>query len=829
VTANALMSKESISALSAQTQRQRALSRQWLMALDGTEAAKVSPVTRVVTLLKEMQQTLQKEMGEDEDLFKKLGCWCNQNTYEKENAIADAEAKVAELESTIETLAAKSAELKSKIAETEKQVSGDKEALATATAQREKEQNEFHDKEVNSIQDIENLKAALVILGKHQTGAFPQLSLSFLALRSKKNDWEDSSADHAIDEFMAQTSVETPPRSEPAQVDPGLPQQDTAAPDQEESQVQNTGDSWVQKDTFTSESAQVDQELPLQDTLAPNQVEPQVQHTEESAPADIDQELTQQDAPTPDQVKSQNSWTQTSTSTSEHAQAAQELPLHSTSLQHIGDSWTQEEKFTLQRALEAATSFTQAHHSEGYNPAYNAQSGEVLGVMQTLKEEMEADLKEVQQLEKERAAAFEELRSSKKMEIEAGEKKAEQKEDELASTDMNLAEAEEDLDQTSRELSENQKFMTNLKSTCDDADTEFEARKKARLSEMNAVADTIEILTEDDARDAMKGTFSFVQVASSSKLLQSRRKRASRLLRRSAARMQSPALSVLATGVELDAFTKVRKAITDNIEMMKKQQADEVKKHDWCNSELHETELSTMKKQEIAEYSEAKAGELESKIKNLEVEIEEASSEISELEVNLQRASENRKQENSEYQMTFEDQTLTIAVLHKALDRLAEFYDKEFFVQTQAHGERQSPPVPQMEYSPNKGAGGATAMIEKLIADAKGLIRDARNAESEAQAAYEQTIEDTNIAIENLQKKATRKLRAKTKSTKDLIATKKQVAEAEVELKGLAKYNKNLHDECDYILNNFDLRQQARNQEMEAMQQALQILKGASD
>jgi len=120
-------------------------------------------------------------------------------------------------------------------------------------------------------------------------------------------------------------------------------------------------------------------------------------------------------------------------------------------------------------------------------------------------------------------------------------------------------------------------------------------------------------------------------------------------------------------------------------------------------------------------------------------------------------------------------------------------------------------------------------MIEKLIADAKGLIRDARNAESEAQAAYEQTIEDTNIAIENLQKKATRKLRAKTKSTKDLIATKKQVAEAEVELKGLAKYNKNLHDECDYILNNFDLRQQARNQEMEAMQQALQILKGASD
>lgn len=720
--ANAVLSKEAVGT-AATTQRQKALAHEWLGALQGTE--KDSPVTRVVNLLKEMQTTLQKEMEEDEDLFKKLGCWCNQNTDEKQNSIAAAEAKIAELESTIETLTARSAELKTKIAETEKKVVGDKETLATATAQREKEAKKFHGKELDSIQDIENLKAALVILSKHQD--FAQVSFSFIQETQRETGWEDSSsASRSFDEFMAENGAAN--MAEPA------------------------SQKFLQQETAGNRPA----------------------------PAKA-------------------------------------------------DGLTQADKLVVQRAMKTVTSFAQAHHSEGYYPSYGAQSGEVLGVMQTLKDEMEADLKEAQKLEKERAAAFAELRSSKTMEIEAGEKMAEQKEDELATTDMDLAEAKEDVDETKAALAADQKFVTNLKSTCKDADSKFEERKKNRLEEIEAVADTIEILTEDEARDAMKGTFSFMQVSSSTTVYETRRLHASRVLRSAAAATQAPILSALATSVELDAFTKVKKAIQDNIDMLKLQQADEVEKHDWCNAELKKNEMSTMKNQEIKEDGEAEAGKLESKIKRLMVEVEQAKEQISELQVNLQRASENRKQENSEYQKTFEDQTLTIAVLHKALDRLAEFYDKEFFMQTKAHGAKQTPPVPQMEYSKSKGAGGVMSMIEKLIFDAKKLVKEAREAEASAQAAYEETIEDTNTAVENLQKEVTNKLRARTKAKKDLTATKKDIADAKKELDGLAKYNADIHEECDYILKNYDLRQQARDQEKEALQQALQILKGAMD
>ena len=56
----------------------------------------------------------------------------------------------------------------------------------------------------------------------------------------------------------------------------------------------------------------------------------------------------------------------------------------------------------------------------------------------------------------------------------------------------------------------------------------------------------------------------------------------------------------------------------------------------------------------------------------------------------------------------------------KALDKLANFYDKSALMQKS----KQTPPIPQMEYAPSKGAGGVMSMIEKLIYDAKELEAD---------------------------------------------------------------------------------------------------------
>merc|ERR1719329_1965787 len=124
---------------------------------------------------------------------------------------------------------------------------------------------------------------------------------------------------------------------------------------------------------------------------------------------------------------------------------------------------------------------------------------------------MEADLKKAQEQEATNAATFSELRDAKTAAIEAAEKMEEEKEAEKAETDNLIAEAKEDLGQTEETLKADKTFLANLEKMCADSDAAFEKRKASRLEEIKAVTETIEILTGDEARDAMSGTYSFLQ------------------------------------------------------------------------------------------------------------------------------------------------------------------------------------------------------------------------------------------------------------------------------------------------------------------------------
>jgi len=656
-------------------QQKQALLQTYNKELTTADAKGVTPVTRVVNLLKEMSKTLNKEQEEDEALYNKLTCWCNNNKYEKTQASDAANAKIAELEANIERLSAKSKELTAKIKELEAGVASDKAALSEATALREKQLKEFHAMETDNIEALENLKAALEVLGRHHGAAFPQMPTAFL--QGKQSPFG------AVEDSVGQ------------------------------------------------------------------------------------------------------------------------------------DGWSSLEVSTVRKALKDASAFVQSHNS--YMPSYSAQSGEIFGVLKQLQEEMQGTLSDAQKQEAQRAALFAELRSAKTSEIASGEKMAETKEDELAQADMDLAEAKEDLGVTQAELKEAGVFLGNLEKTCSEADANFANRKKARLDEITAVSQTVEILSGDDAKDAMDTTFSFVQTSQSN---DKTRRDAAAVLRKT----HSPELSMLASSVELDAFTKVKAMMDKMIATLKAQQADEVKKNDWCKSEIQENEMQTAATKDHQADLEAKIGSLEATIKTLSEEIEHAHLNIDNLHLDLQRASEQRKQENMDFQKVVADQMVTAEILAKALDKLAKFYDEADLVQIK----KQTPPVPQAEYKKSAGSSGVMSMIEKLIHDTKDITAESKKSEGDAQAAYEALVADTNASVEDLTREITTKTKAKAQAKKDLSATNSDLGDAVHEIEELGKYNGDLHGECDYVMKNFDIRQNARAQEVEALQQAKQILNGAN-
>merc|ERR1719362_2177972 len=104
---------------------------------------------------------------------------------------------------------------------------------------------------------------------------------------------------------------------------------------------------------------------------------------------------------------------------------------------------------------------------------------------------------------------------------------------------------------------------------------------------------------------------------------------------------------------------------------------------------------------------------------------------------------------------------------------------------------------------------------------------EAIRSEEDAQKAYEDFVKETNASIETKSKEIVNKSEEKSKAETDLVETKEAKEAVMLELEQLSNYNAELHQSCDFVLKNFDARQTARDEEIEALKQAKAIMSGA--
>merc|ERR1719161_3341940 len=119
-------------------------------------------------------------------------------------------------------------------------------------------------------------------------------------------------------------------------------------------------------------------------------------------------------------------------------------------------------------------------------------------------------------------------------------------------------------------------------------------------------------------------------------------------------------------------------------------------------------------------------------------------------------------------------------------------------------------------------------MIEQIVSDAKAMEAEAIRSEDDAQKAYEDFVKETNASIEAKSKDIVNKSDSKAKAESDLVAAKESKEATLLELEQLSNYNAQLHESCDFVTKKFELRQTARDEEVEALKQAKAILPGAN-
>jgi len=99
--------------------------------------------------------------------------------------------------------------------------------------------------------------------------------------------------------------------------------------------------------------------------------------------------------------------------------------------------------------------------------------------------------------------------------------------------------------------------------------------------------------------------------------------------------------------------------------------------------------------------------------------------------------------------------------------------------------------------------------------------------EADSQSAYENFMKDSNKSIKKTQQSISDMTGARASAKEELSIAKSDFSSNMQELEGLDQTNQDLHKSCDYTLKNFDARQKARAAEMDALNEAKNILSGA--
>merc|ERR1719473_1718056 len=110
--------------------------------------------------------------------------------------------------------------------------------------------------------------------------------------------------------------------------------------------------------------------------------------------------------------------------------------------------------------------------------SYTPQSGQIFGILSSMKEEFESNLSAEQKNEEQAASDFAQLKKAKEDEIDAGTTKMKADSQTLADAEEKLADAKETLEGTRGALASDVEVLASLKLQCQQTDKDFVLRQK---------------------------------------------------------------------------------------------------------------------------------------------------------------------------------------------------------------------------------------------------------------------------------------------------------------------------------------------------------------
>jgi hypothetical protein len=493
-------------------------------------------------------------------------------------------------------------------------------------------------------------------------------------------------------------------------------------------------------------------------------------------------------------------------------------------------------------------------------------TGEIVGILKQLLETMEKEHKEVVDEEAAAVAEFETLVDAKEKEIQAATEAVESKTEKNGEYAVKIVNLKNDLEDAQEALAEDQKFTAELKKGCATAETDYESRVKGRAEELVAVQETIKILNDDDALDLFKKTLpspSLLQVTDTRDIRDSALQALSGV--QNSQKLGFIELALMGKKV---SFDKVIKMMDDMVVLLKEEQKDDEAQKEWCETEFETSEDKEVELGHKLEGLTAAIEEMTEGIKKLTDEIKALEDGIVALDKSVAEATETRKAEHEEFVTVAAQNNAAVQLLGVAENRLNKFYnpaaykppqrrelteEERIYVQSggadprdaeeaaaaqtgiagtgvtvfQQGGVAPPPPPATAGAYKKKSAGGPTALIQKLSNELKMEIQANEMDEKNAQEDYEELMAESASKRAADSKTITEKETQKAGLEGELGTAKKDLKATSTDLMSLKEYVADLHGNCDFLLENFEVRKEARSGEIDAIGKAKAVLSGA--
>jgi chromosome segregation ATPase len=503
----------------------------------------------------------------------------------------------------------------------------------------------------------------------------------------------------------------------------------------------------------------------------------------------------------------------------------------------------------LQKASSKVALLSQLQSKQA--PKFQYQSNDIIATLENLLATFKSMKKNLDYDEFNEKSAFEMATLGDQTARDFAEKLKAQKQAIVEEKTETLQAAETDRDEAKYDLRDDEHLRDELYDKCREASLLFDGRSKVRSNELSTLSKAITALMEGAVPNysankklaelqkpmqvvkAKPMTFMQIRkVQNQPSKKQDALHHVHKFLSDAAGRTGSRMLSILAVRVNLaeDHFAKVRELIQNLIKKLRDDATAEADQKGFCDTGMKNAIANRDSANARIETAKAKFTTLKAKKNSLEKEIDTLTGQIAELKKGLLEATELQSEGTADNANTLKMAKEGAEAVKLAISILQGFYGK--FIQTEGQKARafQEPRFQEdmMDGGAYEGAKseskGITGILEVILADFERQISSTISSDKSSHSSFADTESETNTAINVKQKRINIAESEVGEATASILEQEQALSDGQDLLDSATATLDNLESMCVKGEETFEERKKKREEEIEALKDALAIL-----